>query len=89
MTSTLVPILTLARSGNYESSVAVLQRAMRIILPLNHPARTVQAVNSKAVTASRDWQIPFTEAVVTTRPAISKHVRSLAVRPPPRWGINE
>ncbi len=90
MTSTLTPILALARNGNHESSVAVLQRALRIILPLNRPARTVQAVNSKAVTASRDWQTPFTEVVAASEPAISKSIKNLAaVRPPPRWGINE
>lgn len=89
MISTLTPILALARSENHESSVAVLQRALRIILPLNRPARTVQAVNSKAATASRDWQTPFTDAAVITQPVVSQSVRSLAVRPPPRWGINE
>lgn len=86
----MIPILALARSGNYESSIAVLQRAMRVILPRNHPAKTVQAVNRKAVTASRDWQTPFTEATAASEPVISQSIKNLAaVRPPARWGINE
>ena len=85
-----MPILALARGGNYVSHAAVLQRAIRIILPLNRPERTVQVVNNKAVIARRDWQTPLAEVVAASEPVITKSIKNLvAVRPPPRWGINE